>query len=55
MDIYSEEHGIFRQSFRKFVEKELLPHLDEWEEKQEIPRSIWKRFGELGYLCPRFD
>lgn len=55
MGIYSEEHEIFRRSFRKFVDTELVPHLDEWEEKEEIPRSVWKRFGELGYLCTWLD
>lgn len=55
MAIYTEEHEIFRHSFKKFIETELLPHLDEWEANEEIPRSVWKRFGELGYLCPTFD
>ncbi|KGK89638.1 acyl-CoA dehydrogenase [Desulfosporosinus sp. HMP52] len=52
MDIYSADHKIFRQAFVKFVEKELSPHIDEWEENQEIPRWVWQRMGELGYLCP---
>ncbi|EHQ90802.1 acyl-CoA dehydrogenase family protein [Desulfosporosinus youngiae] len=52
MDIYSEEHKMFRRSFVKFVESELSPHIEEWEEKREIPRWVWLRMGEMGYLCP---
>jgi acyl-CoA dehydrogenase len=50
--IYSEEHDIFRQSFKKFLEKEVVPHLAEWEAQDEVPRSAWKKMGEQGYLCP---
>lgn len=52
MDVYSEEHKMFRRTFVKFVEKELTPHLEEWEEQREIPRWVWQRMGEQGYLCP---
>lgn len=52
MALYTEDHEIFRRSFRKFVESELTPHIEEWEEQQELPRWVWHRFGEQGYLCP---
>lgn len=52
MVLYKEEHHLFRQSFRKFVRKELVPQIEQWEEAREMPRSVWKRFGEQGYLCP---
>ncbi|MDA2919265.1 acyl-CoA dehydrogenase family protein [Desulfobacterota bacterium AH_259_B03_O07] len=48
--IFREEHEIFRKSVRQFVENEVIPHTEEWEEKGEIPRSIWKRMGEIGFL-----
>ncbi|MCI0453576.1 MAG: acyl-CoA dehydrogenase family protein [Candidatus Dadabacteria bacterium] len=48
--IFSEEHEIFRRNVRQFVEKEVMPHTEEWEENGEIPRSVWRRMGELGYL-----
>jgi acyl-CoA dehydrogenase len=53
MDIinYSEEHKIFRDSLRKFLEKEVVPHIEEWEEAGIVPRSIWKKMGEQGFLC----
>ncbi|MGA2463074.1 MAG: acyl-CoA dehydrogenase family protein [Thermodesulfobacteriota bacterium] len=53
--IYREEHNIFRSTFRKYVQKEVVPYLDEWEEREEIPRSAWRRLGELGFLCPWVD
>ena len=54
-NIYSEEHGIFRDAFRKYLDKEVTPFIDEWEEKREVPREAWKKLGEQGYLCPWLD
>jgi len=53
MDIikYSEEHRIFRQSVRKFFEKEVIPYVEEWEETGIVPRETWKKMGEQGFLC----
>jgi acyl-CoA dehydrogenase len=53
MDIiqYSEEHRIFRQSLRKFLEKEVIPFVDQWEEEGIVPRSAWEKMGEQGFLC----
>jgi len=48
---YSEEHNIFRQALRKFFEKEVIPYVDEWEEAGIVPRSIWKKMGDQGFLC----
>ncbi len=47
---FTEEHEIFRRSFRDFVEKELRPHADEWERAEIFPREVFKRMGKLGYL-----
>ncbi|CAA7601292.1 Acyl-CoA dehydrogenase/oxidase C-terminal [Acididesulfobacillus acetoxydans] len=52
MTLYGEEHELFRRSFRKFVAKELVPQVEKWEEEGEMPRSVWRRLGEQGYLCP---
>ncbi len=43
-----EEHKIYREQFRKIFEKEVLPYVDEAEEKGEFPVHLFKRFGELG-------
>ncbi|HMK65308.1 MAG TPA: acyl-CoA dehydrogenase family protein [Thermodesulfobacteriota bacterium] len=48
---YTEEHRIFRESVRKFMEKEVTPHVEEWEETGVVPRSIWKKMGDQGFLC----
>lgn len=49
---YTKEHEIFRQSLRKFIEKEIAPYYEEWEKTMNVPRSIWKKYGEQGFLCP---
>ncbi len=46
------EHKIFRDSFRKFVAREITPFVSEWEEKRAVPRSVWLKMGSEGYLCP---
>ncbi len=48
---YKEEHRIFRDAFRKFLEKEIIPHVDEWEQNGIVPRWAWKKMGENGFLC----
>jgi len=48
---YTEEHKIFRQALRKFFEKEVIPYVDEWEEAGIVPRRIWKKMGDQGFLC----
>ena len=53
--IYKEEHDVFRSSFRKFLEKEVLPHREEWEKAGMVSREIWKKCGEQGFLCPWVD
>ena len=49
--IFTEEHEMLRRSLRGFIEKEMAPHADEWEQKGDFPhREIFKKFGELGFL-----
>lgn len=47
-----EEHEIFRSSLRKFFEKEAIPFYEQWEEERIIPRALWEKMGEQGFLCP---
>ncbi|MFE8072717.1 acyl-CoA dehydrogenase family protein [Marinobacteraceae bacterium S3BR75-40.1] len=42
----------FRDSVRKFLEQEAVPHHDQWEKDGQVSREIWRKAGELGYLCP---
>ena len=51
----TDDHEIFRQSLRKFLEKEAYPFYERWEEDRMIPRSFWKKMGEQGFLCPDID
>ena len=51
---FSEEHIQFRQSLRDFLNKEVVPFVDEWEEVGNPPREIWKKFGDMGYFGLRF-
>lgn len=47
---FTEEHDFFRKSFRDFLEKEVAPHIEKWEETGHIERFIWEKFGEMGYF-----
>lgn len=47
---YTEEHQLFRKQVRTFCEKELAPHVDEWERDEMFPAWVFKRAGELGIL-----
>ncbi len=47
---FTEEHEMFRQSLRSFLEKEVKPNIDKWEEERFTPRSIWKQMGDMGFL-----
>lgn len=47
---FTEEHDFFRKSFQEFLKKEVVPHIDKWEETGHIERFIWEKFGEMGYF-----
>ncbi|MCF8083499.1 MAG: acyl-CoA dehydrogenase family protein [Deltaproteobacteria bacterium] len=50
--LYTEEHQIFRDAFRRFVAKEITPHVPQWEADRAVPREVWLKMGEMGFLCP---
>ncbi len=50
--IYQEEHQIFRETFKKFVSKEVTPNVSKWEADRAVPREVWLKMGEQGFLCP---
>ena len=50
---FTDAHEELRLDIRRFLEKEVKPHLEEWEERT-FPDAIFKRFGELGYLGLRY-
>src|SRR6266542_1016829 len=45
---------MLRKSVRAFVEREVAPHVDEWEAAGQIPKAFWRRLGELGFLGLEF-
>lgn len=47
---FTEEHMSFRQSFKDFLQKEVVPHINKWEKEGKVERFIWKKFGEMGYF-----
>ena len=49
--LFSPDHESFRDSFRRFVEKEITPFHADWEEQGYVAREVWNKAGENGYLC----
>lgn len=49
--LFSEEHDMFRETVRRFVEAEIVPHHAAWEEAGSVPRELWRKAGEAGLLC----
>lgn len=49
--IYEQEHEDFRQSVRTFMEKEVVPHHEQWEKDGQVSREVWTKAGEAGLLC----
>ena len=46
---------MFRATVRAFVEREVMPHVEAWEAAGRIPKAIWPRMGELGFLGIEYD
>jgi alkylation response protein AidB-like acyl-CoA dehydrogenase len=49
--LFSTDHEAFRGSFRRFVEKEITPFHEGWEEQGFVDREVWRAAGENGFLC----
>lgn len=48
--LFDAEHDSFRETVRTFLEKEVVPHHEQWEHDGIVPREVWTRAGELGLL-----
>jgi len=48
---YTEEHKNFRERLRAFLEKEVTPFADQWERDGIVPKSVWRKMGQGGFLC----
>ena len=47
---FTPEHEIFRKTVRTYVEKELLPYKEKWESEKSVPRDVFKKLGDQGFL-----
>jgi len=50
--LFSSDHETFRATVRKFLENEAVPHHEEWEQTGVVPKEVWLKAGEQGFLCP---
>lgn len=52
--MFTEEHEMFRENVRKFVQKEITPYAEQWEEDEFFPDEVFRKLGKLGYLGAHF-
>ena len=52
---FSSEHEMLRKAFADFLDKEVVPFYNDWEEQCIIPREVYKKMGDYGFLCPWVD
>ena len=50
--LFTEEHRIFRDAFGRYLDREVVPYYEKWEEDEIVPRAMWNKMGDNGYLCP---
>ncbi|OOG51887.1 acyl-CoA dehydrogenase family protein [Polaromonas sp. C04] len=49
--LFTPDHEAFRDSFRRFCDKEIAPHHEAWEEQGYVDREVWRKAGANGFLC----
>ncbi len=49
--LFSPDHEAFRDSFKRFMTAEIAPHHAQWETQGYVDKSVWRKAGELGFLC----
>ncbi len=50
-DLFQSEHEAFRDTVRRFIDKEIAPFHEQWERDGIVPRELWRKAGEAGLLC----
>lgn len=50
--LFSPEHDMFRDQVRRFIDAEVLPYHDQWDEEGVVSREVWEKAGAAGMLCP---
>jgi len=53
-ELFTEDHRALRKSVKAFVEKEMTPNVERWEQEEDFPRELFTRLGELGFLGMKF-
>jgi alkylation response protein AidB-like acyl-CoA dehydrogenase len=48
---YTRQHQEFRKRLRRFLEEEVIPNTDQWEAEQIVPKAVWQKMGQAGFLC----
>lgn len=51
---FTEEHKLFRDTVRQFMQKEVIPFAAQWEKDKQIPRALWKKMADPGFLGINF-
>src|SRR5207248_9036944 len=49
--LFNADHEAFRESFRRFMDKEIAPYHEAWEEQGHVAREVWNKAGKNGFLC----
>lgn len=50
--LFTSDHEALRDTVKKFLENEAIPYHEKWEEEGQVPRELWRKAGEQGFLCP---
>ena len=50
-ELFQPEHETFRDTVRRFIDKEIAPHHAQWEKDGIVPRELWRKAGAAGLLC----
>lgn len=53
--LFGEEHEMFRETVKKFIDREIRPYHHLWEEQGIVPRELWHKAGDAGLLCCTID
>ena len=49
--LFSSDHEAFRDSFTRFIDKEIAPFHAQWEDQGYVDRAVWNKAGDNGFLC----
>jgi alkylation response protein AidB-like acyl-CoA dehydrogenase len=52
---YTDSHNEFRERLQGFLAQEVIPYVDQWEEEKIVPKSVWQKMGQQGFLCMDVD